>query len=127
MIRRAIDALSNIGTLTNLQTKTNLRRDLATALLINLLDGTLVQPGTALHTYLDDSTGKSALFSWKTVANLYDVLNSFLVMILWEHSIDLQMDLAKTMFLFPQDVICQDQKFQNLGSHLVESNKYLDW
>ena len=62
-IRRAIDALSNIGTLTNLQTKTNLQRDLATALLINLLDGTLVQPGTALHTYLDDSTGKSALFS----------------------------------------------------------------
>ena len=55
--------MSNIGTLTNLRTKTNLRRDLATALLINLLDGTLVQPGTALHTYLDDSTGKSALFS----------------------------------------------------------------
>ena len=47
----------------NLQTKTNLQRDLATTLLINLLDGTLVQPETALHTYLDDSTGKSPLFS----------------------------------------------------------------
>ena len=66
----------------NLRTKTNLQRDLATTLLINLLDGTLVQPETALHTYLDDSTGKSPLFSQKTVAHLYDVLNAFLVMIL---------------------------------------------
>ena len=64
---------ANIGTLTNLQTKTNLQRDLPTTLLINLLDRTLVQPETALHTYLDDSTGKSPLFSWKTVANLYDI------------------------------------------------------
>ena len=40
---------------------------------LHLLDGTLVQPETALHTYLDDSKGKSALFSWKIVANLYDV------------------------------------------------------
>ena len=91
---------ANIGTLTNLLTQTNLWRDLATTLLINLLDGTLVQPETALHTYLDDSTGKSALFSWKTVATLYEVLNLFLVMILWEYSIDLQMDLAKTRFPF---------------------------
>ena len=64
---------ANIGTLTNSQTKANLQRDLPTTLLINLLDRTLVQPETALHTYLDDSTGKSLLFSWKTVANLYDV------------------------------------------------------
>ena len=84
---------ANISTLTNLQTKTNLQRDLVTTLLINLLDRTLVQPQTALHTYLDDSTGKS-------VANLYDVLNSFLVMILGLYSIDLQMDLAKTIFPF---------------------------
>ena len=70
-----------------MQTKTNLRGDLVKALLINLLDGTLVQPETALHTYLDDSTGKSPLFSQKTVAHLYDVLNAFLVMILWEYSI----------------------------------------
>ena len=83
-----------------MQTQTNLRGHLAKTLLINLLDGTSVQPETALHTYLDDSTGKSPLFSWKTVANLYDVLNSFLVMILWEYSIDLQMDLAKTIFPF---------------------------
>ena len=68
---------------------------------------------TVLHTYLDDSTRKSALFSWKAAANLYNVLNSFLVMILSEYFIDLQMDLAKTRFRF-------------LGSHLVEYNKYLD-
>ena len=55
-----------------MQTKTNLRGDLVKALPINLLGGTLVQPETALHTYLDDSTGKSTLFSWKTVANLWD-------------------------------------------------------
>ena len=53
---------ANIGTLTNLQTQTNLQRDFTT-LLINLLDRTLVQPETVLHTYLDDSTGKSTLFS----------------------------------------------------------------
>ena len=91
---------ANIGTLTNLQTQTNLQRDFTTLLLINSLDGTLVQPETVLHTYLDNSTGKSALWSWKATANLYNILSSFLVMILWEYSIDLQMDLAKTRFPF---------------------------
>ena len=38
----------NIDTLTNLWTQTNLQRDLGTTSLINLLDGTLVQPETAL-------------------------------------------------------------------------------
>ena len=90
----------NIDTLTNLWTQTNLQRDLGTTSLINLLDGTLVQPVTALHTYLDYSTGISRLFSWKVVANLNDVLNLFLVMILWECLIGLQMVLAKTRFLF---------------------------
>ena len=99
-IRTARTLWAYIGTLTNLRIKTNLRSDLATTLLINLLDGTLVQPEAALHTYLDNSTGKSALFSWKTVTNLYDVLNLFLIMILWECSIDLQMDLGKTIFPF---------------------------
>ena len=75
---------ADIGTRTNLRTQTNLRTDLATTFWINLLDRTLVQLETVLHTYLDDSTGKSALFSWKAVANLHYVLNSFLVMIIWE-------------------------------------------
>ena len=62
-LRRAMEALSKRRYTNNLRTETHLRRDLATTLLINLLDGTLVQPETALHTYLDDSTRKSALFS----------------------------------------------------------------
>ena len=60
-------------------------------------DFSAVQPETALHTYLDDITGKLALFSWKAAANLKNLL---LVMILWEYSIDLQRDLAITRFRF---------------------------
>ena len=73
---------ANIGTLTNLQTQTNLLRDLAITLLINLLDRTSVQPETALLTYLDDSKGKSALLSWKVIANLNNVLNSMSILLL---------------------------------------------
>ena len=72
---------ANIGRLTNLQTQTNLLQDLAITLLINLLDGTSVQPETASLTYLDDSKGKSALLSWKVIANL-NVLNSMSILLL---------------------------------------------
>ena len=68
----------NIGILTNLQTQTNLRKYVATTLLIIVLDGTLVQSGTVVHAYLDDSKGKLPLFTLKVVTNLY-VLNSLLV------------------------------------------------
>ena len=65
----------NIGILTNLQTQTNLRKYVATTLLIIVLDETLVQSGTVVHAYLDDSKGKLLLFTWKVVTNLY-VVNS---------------------------------------------------
>ena len=68
----------NIGILTNLQTQTNLRKYVATTLLIIVLDRTLVQSGIVVHAYLDDSKGKLLLFTWKVVTNLY-VLNSLLV------------------------------------------------
>ena len=51
MIKRAIDALSKHTHITNLRTQTNLRKDLPTVLLINLLDETLVQP-EKLYTYI---------------------------------------------------------------------------
>ena len=50
-IRRATDTLSKHTHITNLRTQTNLRRDLPTALLINLLARTLVQP-EKLYTYI---------------------------------------------------------------------------
>ena len=114
----------NISALTNLETQTRLQADLATTLIIKLLDGTLVQPETVYRTYLDDRTSKSALCSWKAVPNLHDVLNSFLVMILWEYSIDLQIDLAKTRFPFSTRFNLSSKTCQNLGSYLVKSNNY---
>ena len=49
---------------------------------------------------LDDSTRNSALFNWKAVADLNDVLKSLLVTILWEGSIDPETDLAKSRLFF---------------------------
>ena len=78
---------------------------------------------TVLHADWDDSTGKSALFNWKAVPNLYDVLNMFQVMILRECSIDLKKNFTNTSF--PFFTICQGKTCQNLGSHLVEADNCL--
>ena len=91
---------ANIGTLTNLQAQANLQKYIAMTLLIIVLGWTLVQSGIVVHLYLDNSKKNAALFSWKVVNNLYNVLNSFLVMIVWKYSIGQQMDLAKTRFSF---------------------------
>ena len=48
----------NIGTLTNLSTEINLQKYVAVTLQINVLDRTLVQSGSVVYAYLDDSKGK---------------------------------------------------------------------
>ena len=54
---------ANIGTLTNLQTQANLQKYIAMTLLIIVLGGTLVQSGTVVHLYLDNSKKNAALLS----------------------------------------------------------------
>ena len=54
---------ANIGTLSNLRTKTNLQTDLATGIQITLLDGNYAQSKTVLLANLDVITGKSASFN----------------------------------------------------------------
>ena len=99
-IRRAMDCLSKHRYTNEFINKNKFTKGFSNNITDNLLDGASVQTETALHTYLDGSTGKLVLFSWKTVTNWYDVLNSLLVLILCEYSIDLQMDLPKTIFSF---------------------------
>ena len=47
------ELIEQTGALTNLPTQTNSQTDLATTLLINLFDRTLIRPETVSHTYLD--------------------------------------------------------------------------
>lgn len=48
--------LTNLQTLTNLRIQINLQKDLAKRLPVSLSDGTLVQSRTLLHVDLDDIT-----------------------------------------------------------------------